>query len=194
MPATPQSLLEESSLTLLERARAGDQEALNVLLERYRPRLVTWARRRLRPEFRDICDTDDLVQNTLIKVIRNLQSFESQGATGLQHYLRLSIANALRDEIKKATRRPPIERVDEALWTEAPSPFEQAALAERMERYERGLAQLHPDEREAIIARFELGFTHDELAAVLGKGTSDAARKLCRRALVRLLAYLDVSA
>jgi DNA-directed RNA polymerase specialized sigma24 family protein len=41
-------------------------------------------------------------------------------------------------------------------------------------------------EREAIIARVELGYSYEELAEALGKPTPDAARKTAHRALVRL--------
>jgi DNA-directed RNA polymerase specialized sigma24 family protein len=50
---------------------------------------------------------------------------------------------------------------------------------------------LSPAEREAVIARFELGFTHAELAAALGKATPDAARKLCVKVTTRLLALMQ---
>ena len=43
-----------------------------------------------------------------------------------------------------------------------------------------------PEEREAIIARVELGYSYEELALMLDKPTSDAARKMAQRALVRL--------
>jgi len=45
---------------------------------------------------------------------------------------------------------------------------------------------LKPEEREAIIARIELGYSYEELAAALNKPTADAARKTAQRALVRL--------
>ena len=41
------------------------------------------------------------------------------------------------------------------------------------------------EERQAIIARIELGYTYEELAEALGKPTPDAARKTAQRALVR---------
>ena len=55
-----------------------------------------------------------------------------------------------------------------------------------VECYERALERLKPEEREAIIARVELGYSYDELAEALGKPTPDAARKAAQRALVRL--------
>jgi RNA polymerase sigma-70 factor, ECF subfamily len=66
------------------------------------------------------------------------------------------------------------------------SPLEQAIGREGVERYERALERLRPEEREAIIGRVELGYTYEELAEVLAKPTADAARKAAQRALMRL--------
>ena len=38
-----------------------------------------------------------------------------------------------------------------------------------MERYERALEQLKPEDREAIIARVEMGYSYEELAEALGQ-------------------------
>ena len=58
-------------------------------------------------------------------------------------------------------------------------------------RYEQALARLKVDDREAIIARVEMGYTYEELAVSLGKPTADAARKAARRALIRLVSEMD---
>ena len=48
------------------------------------------------------------------------------------------------------------------------------------------LAALRPEEREVIVGRVEMGYTYQELADVLGKPSSEAARKAAERALIRL--------
>ena len=181
----------ESSLALLARAQAGDVAALEALLARYRPRLRRWAHRRLPTWARDLADTDDLVQDTLVKALRNLQGFVAAGDAGLQNYLRSAVGNAIRDERRKARRRPAIAGWDPSLVSDAPSPLERAVGRRRLARYEAALAQLQPDEREAVVARLEFGFTHSELAAALGKRTPDAARKLCQKAIAQLLVIMQ---
>jgi RNA polymerase sigma-70 factor, ECF subfamily len=183
----------ESSLLLLARAKAGDVAALEALLARYRPRLARWAHRRLPAWARDLTDTDDLVQDTLVKTVRNLDRFVVDGTSGLQSYLRLAIRNAIRDALDRARRRPVQVDLDPALPSDEPSPFERAAGRGRLARYEAALERLSPAEREAVVARFEFGFTHVELAAVLGKSTPDAARKLCLKATNRLLTFMRES-
>jgi len=177
----------ESSLALLQRAKAGDPSALDALLERYRPRLRQWARRRLPDWARDLADTDDLVQNTLLKTLRNLEGFEIDQSDGFQSYIRHAVANAVRDEIRRVRRRPPMTDLDCALPSQDLSPLDRAVNSERLARYETALAQLPAAERDAVIARLEFGFTHAELAATIGKPSADAARKLCEKGLARLL-------
>ena len=52
----------DQSVTLLLKAQAGDDEALNQLLARYWPRLQRWASRRLTWNLRTMLETGDLVQ------------------------------------------------------------------------------------------------------------------------------------
>ena len=66
------------------------------------------------------------------------------------------------------------------------SPLEDAIGRETLEHYQAALERLRPEEREAIVARVEMGYSYEELAQVLGKPTPDAARKAAQRALVRL--------
>jgi RNA polymerase sigma-70 factor (ECF subfamily) len=177
-------------VTLLTRAKAGDHRALELLLARYRPRLRRWAHRRLPPWARSLADTEDLVQDALMRTVRNLDSFVVQREGGLQSYLRLAIANAVRDEIRKARRRPSALALDPELPSEDASPLDHAMGQRRLERYEAALRRLSPEEREVVVARLEFGFTHGELALALGKSTPDAARKTCRKALDLLLALM----
>ena len=55
-----------------------------------------------------------------------------------------------------------------------------------MERARAGDQRLNAEEREAVIARVEMGYSFEELAEALGKPTPDAARKTAHRAVVRL--------
>lgn len=181
----------DSTQILLARAQQGDAAALETLLGRYRPRLLRWAHRRLPSWARSLADTDDLVQDTLLKTLRNLGTFVSNGDAGFQNYLRSAVGNAIRDEVRKVRNRPSIGELDPSMAIEGPSPLERAVGRQRLARYEAALERLQPDERDAVVARLEFGFTHVELAAALGKNTPDAARKLCQKALSRLLAEMS---
>jgi len=174
------------SLALLARAQAGDATALNELLARYLPRLRTWIRGRLPGDRRALCDTDDLVQDTLTRVMRVLPTLEIRHEAGLQAYFRQAVWNRLREEIRAAPNQVPRLPIDPAHESPQPSPLELAIGAEALARYEAALARLSDEDRSAVIARVELGYTYPELAQMLNRRTPDAARKVVERALLRL--------
>lgn len=149
----------DSTTSLLERVRAGDRDALNVLLERYLPLLERWATGRLPPWARNLADTGDLVQETLIRAFKNIERFQPRGEGALLAYLRQAVRNRITDEVRSHLRRPTLSTIDTGHPDDASSPMELAVGSELLDRYERALEQLRPAEREAIIARVELGYT-----------------------------------
>jgi RNA polymerase sigma-70 factor, ECF subfamily len=181
----------ESTFSLIERARAGDSEALERLFARHRKPLQRWASGRLPAWARDISDTEDLVQETLLQTFKRIGDFEPRRVGALQAYLRQALLNRIREELRRKGRRPSATDLDNVEADGAESPLEQAIGREAVERYEKALARLKAEEREAIIARVEMGYTYEELAEALGKPTPDAARKAAQRALVRLAEELE---
>jgi len=175
-----------SSLTLLQRARAGDAEALNRLYERYLPRLRRWSSGRLPRWRRDLLETEDLVQETLLRTLERLEDFEPRHEGALQGYLRQAVLNRIRDEARKVQRRPTKVELQDDDPDAAASPIEEVVGHETLERYEAALARLKPVEREAIVARVEMGLEYAEIAEALGKPSAEAARVTCSRALARL--------
>ena len=176
----------ESTFSLIERARGGDSQALERLFDRHRKALVRWARGRLPKWARDISDTDDLVQETLLQTFKRIEDFEPRRVGALQAYLRQAVLNRIRDELRRQGRRPDTTDLDDVEVDSGDSPLEQAIGREAVERYEQALARVKAEEREAIILRVEMGYTYEELAEALGKPTPEAARKAATRALVRL--------
>ena len=176
----------ESTVRLIERARAGDELALGQLFARHLRPLQRWASGRLPKWARSVADTDDLVQDTLLQTFKRIEAFEPRHAGALQAYLRQAVLNRIRDELRRKGRRPDMTGLDDLQVAGGQSPLEQAIGRESLERYDRALDRLRPEEREAIIARLEMGYSYDEMAEMLGKPTGDAARKVAQRALVRL--------
>ncbi|HEY0874372.1 MAG TPA: sigma-70 family RNA polymerase sigma factor [Vicinamibacterales bacterium] len=180
----------ESSFELIQRAQQGDDDALNRLLERYLPRLRRWARGRLPSYARDLGDTNDLVQDVVTRTFRNFSSFEQRGEGALQAYLRQALMNRIRDEVRRTVRYPNREELDPELPGRESSPLEAAIGSEAMERYEHALARLHDVERQAVIARLELGYSYAEVAALVNKPTAGAARVAISRAVTKLARYM----
>jgi RNA polymerase sigma-70 factor, ECF subfamily len=176
----------ESTFQLIERAKAGDQQAVDRLFHLHYQPLRRWASGRLPKWARDLADTDDLVQETLIQTFKRIEAFEPRRVGALQAYLRQAVLNRIRGELRRKGRQPGVGELEDVKADSADSPLELAIGREAGERYERALATLRPEEREAIIGRVEMGYTYQELAEALGKPSSEAARKAAERALLRL--------
>jgi RNA polymerase sigma-70 factor (ECF subfamily) len=176
----------DSTASLLERIRRGDTTARDRLVRRYLPALKRWARGRLPARARDLSDTDDLVQITLLRALDQVEGFEYRREGALVAYMRRILINALRDEIRRANRRPTMQGLGNGIRDAGPSPLEAMVGRERLERYEQALAKLPPRQQEAVILRLELGFSHAEVAGALDFPSANAARMAVSRALVRL--------
>jgi len=181
----------ETTMNLLAKARKGDGQAVELLFERCLPALRRWARGRLPSYARDLADTQDLVQETVLHTLNKLESFEPRHQGALQAYLRQAVANRIRDEIRRVTRRPVPEELGDGHVDPAPSPLEHAIGREGMERYEAALQKLRPKDREAIVARMELQQSYEEIAVALGKTNANAARVAVTRAIARLIEHMD---
>ena len=176
----------DTTIQLIARAREGDPTALDRLFERHLRPLQRFARGRLPRWARDVADTDDLVQDTLLRTFTRLGNFEPRQAGALQAYLRQAVMNRLRDEIRRKGRAPESADVEPEELRAEGSPLDDAIGREAVENYEQALARLRPEEREAIVGRVEMGCSYEELAESLGKPSAEAARKAAQRALLRL--------
>lgn len=176
----------DSTAILIARARDGDERARERLAERYRAALRRWAHGRIPDRARDLVDTEDLVQSALYRAIAQLDSFETRREGAFLAYVRQILLNQIRDECRRAARRPEHTVLDDHLTADDASPLEQVIERDRLERYERALASLIPSQREAIIMRLELGFRYREIAEAMGLPSGNAARHLTARGLVRL--------
>jgi RNA polymerase sigma-70 factor (ECF subfamily) len=182
-----------STADLLGRARAGDSEALDDLFRRHLPLLRRWARGRLPAWTRDLRDTEDLVQETIVQTLRRLDAFEPRHEGSLQAYLRQALINRVRDEVRRVNRYPAAAALEESDRFSHPSasPLEEAIGTEALERYERALQKLKPEEQAILIARVEMQQSYQEIAAEHGKSSPDAARMAVTRALLHLAKEMD---
>jgi len=175
-----------SSFDLVQRANAGDQEALDTLFARYLPRLQRWAHGRVPPAARNALQSHDLVQDTLVRVLEGLPSFKPRHEGAFQGYVRTVLWNRIRDIARQYQRVGAPGILDSDLAGHEPSPFELAKARETSDRYETALERLREEERELIIARIEMGLPHAEIAAMFNKPSVAAVHMAVSRALVRL--------
>jgi RNA polymerase sigma-70 factor, ECF subfamily len=185
LPQPPVALT--STIDLLERFKQGDEDAVAQLVERSLPPLKRWARGRLPQWARGIAETQDLVQDAVIRALPRLKTFEARHPGALQAYLRQAITNHIRDEIRKVKVRPVASELRDSHPDVGLSPLEQAIGQEGLERYEAALKTLRAADREAIIARLELQQSYEEVAIALDKPSADAARMAVMRAVKALI-------
>jgi RNA polymerase sigma-70 factor (ECF subfamily) len=148
--------------------------------------LRRWARGRLPDCARDGLDTEDLVQDTVMAVLRRLHGFEARHEGALQAYLRQALVNRIRDVMRTKKRRPARTELPDEMMADQTSPLEALLGQESIERYEAAMQRLRPSDREAIVGRLELNYSYAELAVALGRPSANAARVAVTRAVVRL--------
>ena len=152
---------EVPDATLLESFRQGDSTALDTLVERFQGPLLRFARGFVR----DQGAAEDLVQETFIRLIRNLPALEPHGS--LSPWLYRVCRNLAYDNRKMETREMQRrERVQEP--EPAPTP---AGLNEQQETcaiLRRELELLPEREREALRLKVDQGLSYIQIGEVLG--------------------------
>jgi len=179
-------LSDEPTIELVVRARAGDRAAVEALLQRCLPPLKRWAHGKLPAAARGSMDTGDLVQEAALHAIGRLDAFEPRHVGAMQAYLRQSVINRIRDEVRKLVRHPANVELAEEHPSDRTSPLEAAIEAESYERYRHALDQLKSRDREMVVARVEVQWSLGEIAHRFGMPSVDAARMAVTRALKRL--------
>jgi RNA polymerase sigma-70 factor (ECF subfamily) len=170
--------------------RSGDVAAREALVARYLPALQRFAHGRLPARARSVLDTDDLVQDTILRALNRLDAFESEHRGSLLAYLRQILLNRVRDEARRVLHLLRSEAPSQDLPDPGPSPIEEAIGHEVLARYERALADLNADCQEAIMLRIEMGCGYEEIAEALGRSSANAARLHTKRALLKLIERL----
>jgi RNA polymerase sigma-70 factor (ECF subfamily) len=186
-PASATTLLsDEPTIELVISARAGDRLALEALLERCLPPVKRWAHGRLPAHARGALDTGDLVQEAAMHVLARLDKFEPRHVGAMQAYLRMSVVNRIRDEIRRVGRRPETVEMTTEPISDATSPIEAAIRSQAYERYRSALGELRPRDREMVVARVEMQWSAEQIEHRFEMPSIDAARVAVSRALKRL--------
>lgn len=174
------------SIQLLRSAQEGNSAALEALAARYRLPLLRWARGRLPRWARDLVNTEDVVQESLVRAIRRVGAFEYRHEGAFHAYLREVVRNRIRDEVRRAQRRPQCDTLLSDAAPDERSPLEELIGQEALQIYEDAFRSLRSAEQEAVTARIELGLSYAEVAESTGKPSEDAARMAVSRALIKL--------
>ncbi len=176
----------DSTLALVARARGGDRVALEIIAGRYRAALLRFAHGRVPNSARGLVDTVDVVQLALVRTFSRLEHIDTSLPGSLLAYLRRAVLNQIRDEIRRARRRPRPAELDDDLPALDQDPLEAVISEQEFERYNLAVLQLPADQQEAFLMRIEMGCAYREIADALGRPSAESARMLVRRAILAM--------
>ena len=129
---------------------------------------------------------DDLVQETLLRALVNIDSFEP--GTNLSAWLFTILRNLFRSEYRK--RRREVEDGDGTYAESLKSQPEQEARVEFRE-FRAALAKLPSDQREALILVGASGFSYEEAAGICGCAVGTIKSRV-NRARTRLAELMSI--
>ena len=127
---------------------------------------------------------DDLVQETLLKALANIDSFKP--GTNMRSWLFTILRNTYFSQLRRV--RHEVEDADGAIAaTVSSAPAQEAHLD--FQDFERALALLNEEQREALILIGAAGFSYDEAAEIAGcsSGTVKSRVNRARTKLSRAL-------
>ena len=146
-------------VALVERARAGDEEAFASLARAAGDRLLAIAYRILR----DLGLAEDAVQQTLVLAWRELPSLRE--VDRFDAWLRRMLVHACYREARRGRRWATNVRV---LPVDQPSGSDDVASIVARDQLERGFRRMPPEQRAVFVFHHYLGLTLNEVAAELG--------------------------
>ena len=170
----------------LDGARRGDPTGFATLFRTHQPPLLRYLRVLVGDE-----DAQDVASETWLQAVRALPRYRGD-ATGLRPWL-FTIARHRGLDALRARRRRPVDSRAPAQLPHPRSPSDTEELTEESLATRRALAliaQLPPDQAEAVLLRVVAGFDAPTAAAVLGK-RAGAVRMATSRGLARLAQLIE---
>lgn len=195
------------TVSLLERARAGDQAALTDLFARHRDRLRRMVEMRLDRRLQARMDASDVIQDAHLEIAVRLPDYLRQPTLPLFLWFRLVVGERLitlhrqhlGTQMRDAGREVSLYRgalptassaaLAAQLLGKHTSPSEAVVRAERMLRLQEALNTLDPMDREVLSLRHFEHLSRAETAQALGIEEGAAAKRYIR-ALKRLKVIL----
>lgn len=186
---------------LLTLVRAGQEDALGLLLERYRAYLTLLARLHIGRRLQGKVDAADMAQEAFLEAARSIAAFRGASEPEFAAWLRQILAGclshlmrryfgtqardirlecALADELDQSSRA-----IDAGLFAGHSTPSQQASRREQAVLLADALDRLPADYREVIILRHLEGLSFPEIAGRMGR-SGDSVEKLWVRALPKL--------
>jgi len=188
MPGSEQGLSD-----LIAQARAGDDESLGQLLDKYRDYLRLLAQRAMDGRLAGRIDASDIVQQTCLSAIKRFSEFDGVTADDLAGWLyrihERNLVDAARHHLdaqkRTVTKESGGEEASSEEAIEVTSPSQRIMRGERAARLSRALAELSTDQAEAIRLKHLDGRSLAEVAGQMKK-TERSVAGLLQRGLENL--------
>lgn len=149
---------------IINRCQAGDKEAFQELIAKYHPYVYRFLVKITDDE--DI--SQDLTQETFIKVIRNIDKFDINGSAKFSTYIITLCRNCYIDYYRKSRKTMSDVLIDENLMADEAGIEEMVIDKELNQEVERELEQLPEEQRIAIRLKYIEGLTLKEIAEKMG--------------------------
>jgi RNA polymerase sigma-70 factor (ECF subfamily) len=173
----------EHESALIERAKAGDGEAISTLYERY----VAQIRRYITSRVGDPALAEDICGDVFVKVLESIDRYEDRGWPFSAWLYRIAYARTV-DVLRQARRRPALP-LDEALLG-ALEPPDEAIIAQIAYHEITGvMSVLTKEQRMVLRLRFDEDRSLAEIAQSLGRSIG-SVKALQHRGLARLAQVL----
>ena len=164
----------------LERIARGDPGAVRACIEQHGPRILGLARRMLGRA----ADVEDVVQEVFIEVWRHAARFDASKGSEAQ-FVTMIARRRLIDLLRRTSRRPDTEMLDEQRPVADVSTVEDASTRDEAARARRAMAHLRPEQQRVLELAIQRGLTHDEIARSTGMPLG-TVKTHARRGLIRL--------
>jgi RNA polymerase sigma factor (sigma-70 family) len=177
----------------MERSASEHPDELGRRIASAADRVLLYIRVRLGPALRKKMEPEDVLQETYAAALAVLDRFEDRGDEFLVRWLCRIAETTIRSLAERegaAKRTPPgdrerLTRILDLVRDSVTGPATAVGRSERNEKLARAMDDLPEDERRAILARFFLGRTFEEIGEEIDISTT-AARRMVGRATKRL--------
>lgn len=176
----------QDNRTLVDRARSGDRQAFDRLIEEHRPALERHVRTRIGEHLRSKVEVDDVLQDTYLRAWKSMDGFQWMGKGSFLRWLKGIAEHAILKLVNRHGREEVIFVEEETARPDlGPSPSKALRRGERFSRLEEALDALSPEHREAVMLVRIKGLKVKEAAERMGR-TPNAVMHLLLRAMKKL--------
>jgi RNA polymerase sigma-70 factor (ECF subfamily) len=159
---------------LLHRAKRGDREARCQLVQLYQKPVYALVARMMVAQRHAI---DDVAQDSMIKVLEALPSFDPRGKAKLQTWILTITARTCIDALRRTKKLEPVEdHEDRATIDEESRAFAKVTMS----KVEAAMAKLPDDHRAVLVLRAYHDLDYAEIATALGVEEGTVKSRLAR--------------